>query len=406
MPSVEDARARGPPVWGSCTTPPPSLLTPVLVALFAAALVVQLLYWALLGAGFRRVREQQPEPRSAPGFPLAVVVAARNEEENLPALLDALERQTLSPTEVVIADDGSTDATATLVEDRAAAWAERGGPALRLVRVAEGEAEAAGLPRKKHALTRAIEAATADRLLFTDADCRPPPGWVAALVRHATPGGVDDGAVLVGYGPYEKRPGLLNAFVRYETLVTALLTGAAVGWGRPFMAVGRNFSYTRSLFVRLGGFAHSARSLSGDDDLLVQEVARTGAAPIRYVLDPDTFVPSEAPATFRAWLRQKRRHTSAGRFYSRSAQAHLLLFHGSSLALWLGVPVLALADGVWWGAGLLAVRFLVQRAAMKEAEEAFGARDLTLVQPVLDLLYLLYNTTVAPLGARLRPRRW
>ncbi|MDX1418940.1 MAG: glycosyltransferase [Rubricoccaceae bacterium] len=376
----------------------------MLVALFAAALAVQVLFWSLLGLGFSRVRRRQRESDGpAPALPLSVVVAARDEAEHLPLLLDALERQTLPPAEVVVADDGSTDETAALVERRDAAWARTGGPPLRLVRVPKGEAEAAGLPRKKHALTRAIEAASHDRLLFTDADGVPPPTWTAAVARAAAE---EEGAVLVGYGPLLPAPGLLNAYARYETLVTALMTAAAIGWDRPYMAVGRNLSYPRSLFERLGGFAHSARSLSGDDDLLVQEVDRTGAAPVRYLLDPGSFVPSAAPATLGGWLRQKRRHASAGRHYRPAVQARLLLFHASNVLVWLGAPVLWLAAGTPWGAGFLAVRFLVQRAALKPAEEAFGARDLTLAQPVLDLLYLLHNAVVAPLGVLLKPARW
>lgn len=376
----------------------------MLVALFAAALAVQVLYWSLLGLGFARVRRRQPETEGPPpDRPLSVVVAARNEEDRLPALLDALERQDLSPAEVVIADDGSADGTAALVERRAAAWAETDGPALRLVRIAEGEAEAAGLPRKKHALTRAIEAAKHDRLLFTDADCVPPPTWTATLAHRAAE---SEGAVLVGYGPLLPEPGLLNGYARYETLVTALMTAATIGWDRPYMAVGRNLSYPRSLFERLGGFAHSARSLSGDDDLLVQEVARTGAAPVRYVLDPEAFVPSAAPSTFSGWLRQKRRHASAGGHYRPAVKAHLFAFHASNGLVWLGAPVLWLAAGTPWGAGFLAVRFLAQRAALKGAEESFGARDLTLAQPFLDLLYLLHHALVAPLGVLLKPTRW
>ncbi|HYE97192.1 MAG TPA: glycosyltransferase, partial [Rubricoccaceae bacterium] len=196
----------------------------MLVALFAAALAVQLACWGALAAGLARVRRAQPEEETSPPLPISVVVAARNEAENLPALLDALHAQTHAPFEVVVADDGSTDGTAARVEGRARAWALTGGPALRLVRVPEGSAAAAGLPRKKHALAQAIAAAQHDRLAFTDADGRPPPTWLATLARHAAPDGTDEGAVLVGYGPYAERPGLLNRFVRYETFVTALLT--------------------------------------------------------------------------------------------------------------------------------------------------------------------------------------
>ena len=206
----------------------------VYLALVTIALVVQLAYWIGLGIGFSRVRKNQPQESDGPppDLPISVIVAARNEEQHLPALLDALEAQTHGSFEVVIADDGSTDGTAALIEARAALWEERGGTKLRCIRVREGEAETEGLPRKKHALTRAIAGADHDRLVFTDADCEPPPNWLAILARHAAPNGVDEGAVLIGYGSYKKQPGLLNAFVRYETLMSAFLAVSAVGWKR------------------------------------------------------------------------------------------------------------------------------------------------------------------------------
>jgi cellulose synthase/poly-beta-1,6-N-acetylglucosamine synthase-like glycosyltransferase len=364
-----------------------------MLLIFAAALAVQVACWVWISAGFKRARAD--EPPSSP-LPVSVVVAARNEEAALPALLDALAAQTHPDFEVVVVDDASEDGTAALVEAQAAR-----DDRFRLVRVAEPVA-----PRKKHALTRGIAAASHDRLAFTDADCTPPPDWLAGLAAHAgaepdAPGPGPGRAVLVGYGPYRKEPGLLNAFVRYETAVTALLAAAAVGWGRPYMAVGRNFSYPKSLFDRLGGFAHSLASLSGDDDLLVQEVARHEAAPVRFVFDPDTFVPSEAPPTWRAWARQKQRHTSAGAHYDRGVQLALAVFHGSNLLVWVAPVVLG-----WTGTALLAGRFLFQRAVLREAMEAFeGGRPLT--RPAVPRrLYLLYNTLLAPLGAVWRPKRW
>lgn len=167
------------------------------------------------------------------------------------------------------------------------------------------------------------------------------------------------------------------------------------------MAVGRNLSYPKSLFEQIGGFEHSLASLSGDDDLLVQEVARTDVAPVRFVSDPATFVPSDTPRTWKRWTRQKLRHTSAGAHYDRSVQIALALFHGSSLLVWVAPVFLG-----WTGAALLAGRFLFQRAVLREAMETFEARDLSLAQPFLDGLYLLYNTLLAPLGAVWAPKRW
>ncbi len=362
----------------------------VMLLLFAVALAVQVGCWLLLGVGFRRARRQASEtqaPTLADWRYISVIVAARNEESNLPDLLAALEAQSHPAFEAIIVDDASDDATTAVVEDLAARD-ER----FRLVQVTEPQD-----PRKKHALTLGIAAAHHDHLAFTDADCTPPPDWLARLVAHhaAAPD-----AVLIGYGPYRQRPGTLNAFVRYETLVTALMTAAAVGLGKPYMAVGRNFSYPTSVFEQIGGFAHSMQSLSGDDDLLVQEAHRHGI-PVRYVFDPASFVPSEAPSTWRQWVRQKLRHTSAGAFYDRGIQAVLAVFHASNLLVWLAPLVLG-----WTGAGLLAARFLVQRVVLRDAVHTFDETNLLLAQPLLDVGYVLYNTLVAPLGTLLTPKRW
>ncbi|MEM1118764.1 MAG: glycosyltransferase, partial [Bacteroidota bacterium] len=234
-------------------------MLPVLVVAF----VVQALAWAGVAAGLRRVREDEealldaadPEaatPEAEPAL-FSVVVAAHDEADRLPALLGALEAQThrlgdgTPAFEVVVVDDRSADGTADVAERWARAWTRRGGPDLRVVRVAEGAPEAAGLPPKKHAIERGIEAARHDRLALTDADCAPPPTWLEALARLG-----DDNAVLVGTGPLAEAPGWLNRFARYETLQTAALSAAAIGLGRPWHAVGRNLSYPASLLPRLG----------------------------------------------------------------------------------------------------------------------------------------------------------
>ncbi|MDX1439654.1 MAG: glycosyltransferase, partial [Rubricoccaceae bacterium] len=239
---------------------------------FASALAIQLIFWLLLGIGYRRVQSSQPESASfeANELPVSVIVAARNEEANLPTLLDALAHQSYSSFEVIVADDASVDSTPDILEERKANWPSQ---KLTSIRIQDGGAESSGLPRKKYALTRAINAATYDRLLFTDADCVPGRDWVGTVIAHLQRDSGHSKDILVGYGPYLRERNALNAFVRYETLLTAVQTIAAIAWKKPFMAVGRNLSYTKDLFEKIGGFAHSASSLSGDDDLFIQEAS-------------------------------------------------------------------------------------------------------------------------------------
>lgn len=344
-------------------------------------------YWLLARRGLGRTPWRAPAVDDAELPPVSVVVAARNEAARLPNLLDALLRQTHPAYEIIVVDDASKDATADVVR----AWQEHH-DRLRLVRVTRPVA-----PRKKHALTRGIAAARYERLAFTDADCTPPPSWLRTLAAHAHR---DPDALLIGYSPFRREPGLLNRLARYETFVTGVLTAAAAGLERPYMAVGRNLSYPASLFDRIGGFAHSRRSMSGDDDLLVQEVHRQQAAPIYAVLDPDMFVPTEAPSTWRAWLRGKRRHVSAGRFYRWRALAHLGLFQGTGALLW-AAPLLA----GWAGTALLGGKLAVQHAVLREAATLLDERDLLPGLPLWDLLHTAYLAAITPFGAT-PPERW
>src|SRR5262245_4351161 len=103
---------------------------------------------------------------------IAVVVATRNRCVLLEETLDALmsQRWPTDHYEIVVADNGSTDATAETV--RRAAARPHGCP-IRHVFVAE--------PGKSHALNAALRVTRCELLAFTDDDVKPDPGWLAAI---------------------------------------------------------------------------------------------------------------------------------------------------------------------------------------------------------------------------------
>ena len=68
--------------------------------------------------------------------------------------------------------------------------------------------------------------------------------------------------IILGYGAYDKNPGLLNALIRYETLVTALQYFSYAYNGIPYMGVGRNMAYTSNLFYANKGFTSHMKVLS------------------------------------------------------------------------------------------------------------------------------------------------
>jgi len=129
--------------------------------------------WALFAAGWTLGWLLLWRTRALPAAtlrrePIAVVIPARNEAAALPHLLDPLRSQLRPGDELVVVDDGSTDATAVA--------ASSGG-----ARVLPAPALPPGWIGKPHACWVGAGATTAPILTFLDADVRPGPDLLARL---------------------------------------------------------------------------------------------------------------------------------------------------------------------------------------------------------------------------------
>ena len=58
---------------------------------------------------FKRAFLHRSNEPFIPSYKVSVIIPARNEERNLPFLLDSLKKQTLSPYEIIVVDDFSSD---------------------------------------------------------------------------------------------------------------------------------------------------------------------------------------------------------------------------------------------------------------------------------------------------------
>lgn len=100
---------------------------------------------------------------------ISVVIPAYNEEENIGRLLDALQRQTRIPDEVIVVDDGSNDGTVEIVSS----YNSNSGSRVTLI---EGPHEGVNAARHKGTLK-----ARSDIVVQTDADCIPPRDWIEKI---------------------------------------------------------------------------------------------------------------------------------------------------------------------------------------------------------------------------------
>ncbi len=310
-------------------------------------------------------------------------MAARNEGTNLATCLPDVLAQAYPALEVVVTDDASSDGSLDVL----AKAADRH-PALRVVFETIKRH-----PGKKGALARSIAEARHTWLLTTDADCRPASrDWVTAMMRARRPGT----EIVLGYGPQDRHPGLLNRWIRYETVYTAAQYLSAALVGHPYMGVGRNLLYHRAVYDRLGGFRAHAHLTGGDDDLLVNAGATTCNTAV--CLAPESWVYSAPKRTWAAYIRQKRRHMAVGGAYRRESQVALGALAASHVTHYLGI-VLLLGLGAWAEAlTLYALRIGVVWSAMAKVEHGLGEPDLETWQPVLDAGVAVYYVVFGALG--------
>lgn len=302
---------------------------------------------------------------------VSVVLCAHNERENLSNYLRALLSQDYPEYEVIVVDDGSEDDTRAIVESYMALDNR-----LHLTFVPYG---ARVRSTKKLALTLAAKAARYDYLLLTDADCVPESKhWIAEMV-HGFGEGQGTKDVVLGFSPYFETKGFVNRLVRYDTLFNGLHYLGAALCGHPYMGVGRNLAYRRSLFFETGGFTHLMTNKAGDDDLFVNHVATARNTAV--VLSRDSFVWSPSKKSFKEWWQQKRRHISVSPSYRKETKARLAIepvTRGLFYLSVIGAAVYAFYTMEWMplyiASGAFMLRWLVQTAVINLSARRLGLR--------------------------------
>ncbi len=314
----------------------------VLLVLAIACFVVQLVYW-LRYAG--KLMQYSSPLGKGQETPISVIICARNEEQGLKQFLPIILKQRYTKFEVVVVDDGSTDGSWSYLRTMESKFKR-----LKVVRTSASKT----LPGKRNAIKEGIAAAAHEHLLFTDADCYPATStWIANMAKAFTPG-IE---LVLGYSPYEIQSGILNGFIRYETFYTAVQYLGFAFLGEAYMGVGRNMAYTKSFFYRSTNFTEKSNPISGDDDLLVNELSTYENTAI--VLNDRVAVMSIPKTTWASWLHQKRRHASAGHHYKLWHRLKLAVVNGSLVLFWFLLPFLFFSTAWIWAAILLTMFVLL-----------------------------------------------
>ena len=341
-------------------------------------LVQQAFYWGF----FVRLAFFKNNPEKSLKGGISVVICARNEhdhlKENLPLILD----QDYPDFEVVVVNWASDDDSAYLL-----ARINDQFPNLKIVEIRENLNFFSG---KKFPLSIGIKSAKNDMIIVTNADCRPVSRNWLSLMRSGFSGSSE---VLLGYGSFIKKRGFMNKLIRFDNAHIAFRYLSFALAGIPYMGVGRNMGYLKSLFYRNKGFISHYRIASGDDDLFINKVAKRNNT--RIVLHPDSVTVSEPPHLFRQWMIQKKRQMSTLRFYRSGHRLLLGLYSLSIFLFYLLFALLLIRNyNTFLILPLFFTRLIAQMIIFYKCMVKLNEKDLIWFVPFFEItMLLIYSMT-------------
>ena len=338
----------------------------MLLAFFISSILVLFFYVIL----FAWVYEEKRFANEFDNIEISLIIAAKNEISNLQKNLPNWLQQAHPNFKIIIVDDHSTDGTYEFVQEfndeRVLALRNKYGCG------------------KKQALQTGILHAKTDCLVFIDADVHIDSSNFLNFYSEQFALGKD---LILGYSYYQRRKGLLNTFIQYETFRTASRYFSFALIGKPYMGVGRNLGFTKALFEKAEGYMKHSNIPMGDDDLFVQSVAHF--ANVACLLDKSSFTNSPPKKTWKTYKNQKIRHLQAGKSY-RLSNLILLGLLQIVFTLFFGIFLFGILKyfDLFWMPGFF-VLFIIHQT-LKDKFDLLNSKKLLYLWPFLEYLCILY----------------
>jgi cellulose synthase/poly-beta-1,6-N-acetylglucosamine synthase-like glycosyltransferase len=243
---------------------------------------------AWLNYGFTKIEKYQ-STELPPKTRFTIVVPFRNEVENLPILLNSISvlNYPIELFEVILVDDDSEESFCILSQ-------KFNIQIMKNIRVSNSP--------KKDAITTAMEHATNQWIITTDADCIVPKNWLQTLDNYIQ---LHDVSMIAGAVTYECDKSFLHHFQQLDLTSLQGATIGSFGLNKGFMCNGANFAYTKSLFKELNGFDGNNKIASGDDVFLLQKAIAVFPKQVHYLKADENIIITKPTPDWRSLFHQR-----------------------------------------------------------------------------------------------------
>lgn len=360
----------------------------IIIPLFILYSLLIIYYWLT----WRSIPVYLPS-EALPNTTITVIIPARNEEENIGPLLQALQEQTYPADlfEVIVIDDHSTDSTASIVHQF---------PSVKLIQLKEDSINS----YKKKAIETGIATATGELIVTTDADCLPLPNWLSAIVSFKEE---NNAAFIAAPVVFENNSSMLQIFQALDFMVLQGITGAAVYKKNLSMCNGANLAYKKKVFEEVNGFAGIDDIASGDDMLLMHKIWKLHPGDIHYLKSKEAIVSTQPMKTWKAFFNQRIRWASKARLYDdKRIVAVLLLVYLFNLSF-LGLFIAGFLNSQYWLYLLISwiAKTIIELPFVYSVSAFFGKQSLVKYFFFFQPLHILY-TIISGLFGQLGRYEW
>ena len=341
----------------------------LLLCIVAVLYAVKVVLFKVGIAKAQKIRTVQHTPS------VSVIVAARDEEQNISACLDALAQidYPKEQFEIIVVDDQSTDRTGEIIREHCATMTNL------VPMTTSGQVDS--LFGKANAVAQAIDKASGEIILTSDADCLVPVSWIKDTVKYYT----KDVGCVCGFTLLKYRS-ILSGMQSLDWAYLLSIASAGVGWKYPLSAVGNNMSFRKKAYDDVGGYVGVGPSVT-EDFVLFKAIGYQTKWSVAYPLDPRTLVWSEPCAGWKEIFAQKKRWARGG------IKIHFLGYLIMTIGFLMSALVLVypwIGTHIWYWLGALGVKWIADAFLLQSPLGALRQKKLFKYYIVYELYYVLY----------------
>ncbi len=356
-------------------------MTNIILEIFFVSLSIY--YFIFLAGIFRGIRRITPTTGSRNYTPfVSVIIPFRNESHNILTSLESLENQSYPKDkfEVIYVNDSSEDDSLKKITDAKKSFN------IKVVSVPEDFYQSA---HKKRAIKFGLKNSSGEIIVTTDADCTHHIHWLRNMLSAFD----SDTGFVSGPVKFVEEDSLFEKLQKLEFSGLVLTGAGLIGIGKPLICNAANIAYRKAAFDSVNGFDDQLNLSSGDDELLMQKIARAKTFKVKFCYNIEAIVLTKGNESLNKFYHQRKRWASKGLFY---ADKIVILKLVLIFLFYLSLPVqIYLSIFQSWvfvipALGILVIKYISEYYILRTGINFLFTKKLLNYLPIAEILQIPY----------------